>query len=264
MNNPSPLVPQGSLLERSRGKSNVRIAIFTILAVHVVLLSGLLMLGCKREAQQAGDIEEPTTASYFPPYTNDLPPLVQHYLDEAPPVVHAEPEPPRQPQVTRTSAPPVLPPEVTPIVPPAAASAQSQFVPPAEMREYTVAPKDTLGGIATKHGVPLKVVMDANPGIDPLRLRIGQKILLPPNGQPSQVASGRKTAEAPSGGDAATYTVKSGDNLTKIATNHGITVAQLKSLNNLSSDRIQVGQKLKVPSAKSMATNNAASRNGVN
>jgi LysM repeat protein len=261
MNNPSPLVPQGSLLERSRGKSNVRIAIFTILAVHVVLLSGLLMLGCKREAQQVADFEEPATGSYFPPYTNDLPPLVQHYLDDPPPVVQADPEPPREPQVTRTSAPPAIP-TVTPIPAPVTPS-HAEFVPPAEMREYTVAPRDTLGGIAAKHGVPLKVVLDANPSVDPLRLRIGQKILLPPNGQPVQAAN-EKAAETPSRSDVATYTVKPGDNLTKIATSHGTSVAQLKALNNLRNDRIQVGQKLKVPATKSMATNNAAPKNGAN
>lgn len=42
------------------------------------------------------------------------------------------------------------------------------------------------------------------------------------------------------------YTVKSGDYLSKIATAHGITVTQLKSWNNLSSDLIHPGDKLQV------------------
>jgi LysM repeat protein len=260
MNNPSPLVPQGSLLERSRGKSNVRIAIFTILAVHVVLLSGLLMLGCKRDTQQVAVNEEPPVASYFPPYTNDLPPLVQHFLDDPPPVVHAAPEPPREPQVTRTAPIPTPP---APIAPPVAVPGKVEFVPPPEMREYKVVARDTLSGIAAKHGVPLKVVLDANPGIDPQRLQPGQRVLLPPAGSGTQTAVVQKPAETPVSGDVGTYVVKSGDNLTKIATSHGITVGQLKTLNNLNSDRIQVGQKLKVPAAKSMATN-SASRNGIN
>src|SRR5262245_9473577 len=49
MNNPSPLVPQGSLPQPSRGKSTVRIAIFTIVAIHAVFFAGLLMQGCKRD-----------------------------------------------------------------------------------------------------------------------------------------------------------------------------------------------------------------------
>lgn len=43
------------------------------------------------------------------------------------------------------------------------------------------------------------------------------------------------------------YIVKSGDTLWKIASGHGTSVSQLKTLNNLTSDSIVVGQKLKVP-----------------
>jgi LysM repeat protein len=43
------------------------------------------------------------------------------------------------------------------------------------------------------------------------------------------------------------YTVKSGDNLTKIAAQFGTTVRALRSANNLVTDNIKVGQKLKIP-----------------
>jgi len=43
MNTPSPLIPQGAL-PNARGRSHIRIAVFTILAVHVVLLGALLTL----------------------------------------------------------------------------------------------------------------------------------------------------------------------------------------------------------------------------
>jgi LysM repeat protein len=49
-----------------------------------------------------------------------------------------------------------------------------------------------------------------------------------------------------------TYTVKSGDNLLKIAGQHHTTVKALRSANSLTTDRITVGQKLKIP--KSSAT----------
>jgi LysM repeat protein len=44
-----------------------------------------------------------------------------------------------------------------------------------------------------------------------------------------------------------TYTVKSGDSLTKIAKAHGTTVKAIRAENNLTTDHIKVGQKLKIP-----------------
>ena len=47
-----------------------------------------------------------------------------------------------------------------------------------------------------------------------------------------------------------TYTVKSGDNITMIATVLGVKVADLKAVNELKSDDIRIGQELKIPEAK--------------
>ena len=44
------------------------------------------------------------------------------------------------------------------------------------------------------------------------------------------------------------YTVRSGDSLYRIANQHGLTVDELKELNNLESDILRVGQRLTVPS----------------
>lgn len=52
---------------------------------------------------------------------------------------------------------------------------------------------------------------------------------------------------APHSHETATYTIQKGDTLYLIATRYKLTVAQLKSLNNLTSDTIYVGQVLKVP-----------------
>jgi len=48
-------------------------------------------------------------------------------------------------------------------------------------------------------------------------------------------------------GESSTYTVQSGDSLGQIALNHKTDIKTLKQLNNLSTDTIRVGQKIKVP-----------------
>ncbi|MBM7690857.1 LysM repeat protein [Peribacillus deserti] len=53
---------------------------------------------------------------------------------------------------------------------------------------------------------------------------------------------------------ASTYTVKSGDSLSKIAKNSATTIAKLKELNKLKSDSIFLGQKLQLPDTKTSST----------
>jgi LysM repeat protein len=50
-----------------------------------------------------------------------------------------------------------------------------------------------------------------------------------------------------------TYTVKSGDNLTKIATRFGVSLKAVRAANGLKTDSIKVGQKLKIPAKTSGA-----------
>lgn len=54
--------------------------------------------------------------------------------------------------------------------------------------------------------------------------------------------------------EAATYTVKSGDYLYKIASQHKTTVSKIKQTNHLRSDLILIGQKLQVPNKSSVKT----------
>ena len=63
------------------------------------------------------------------------------------------------------------------------------------------------------------------------------------------MSGSRAAATQPSGGMGGNeYTVQKGDTLTLIAKNKGVTVAELRKANNLTSDSLKVGQKLIIPS----------------
>src|SRR5262245_15253485 len=118
MNTPSPLVPQGAFPD-SRGRSHIRIAVFSILAVHAVLLGTLLIFGCKKAPDQVTDqnaILEPTNSFPAPP-----------------PQMAFTPQ--QFPEPTTTQIPPLPPPTATtpadvPAVPTATATAVQTTAPP--------------------------------------------------------------------------------------------------------------------------------------
>jgi LysM repeat protein len=90
----------------------------------------------------------------------------------------------------------------------------------------------------------LKALEDANPGIVPTKLKVGQKISIP---AASGTAPAAVAATDSTGTGEEVYAVKSGDTLTKIAKANGTTVKAIESENNLTTTKIKVGQKLKIP-----------------
>jgi LysM repeat protein len=222
MNTPNPLIPQGTLPE-SRSKTHTRIVVFSILAVHVVLLCVLLLQGCKR-----------TTDTGLTEATNTPPPF------EPPPTFVGPSGQP--PVITQPTSPPPssTPPTVTP--PPQQLTAPPP-APTEPEKEHTVAKGDSFYTISKKYGVTVRAIAEVNPGVDSSRLKIGQKLKIPASSAARAATNGGGTAA----GDEKTYTVKSGDTLMKIAKSHGVTVKALRSANNLRTDRITVGQKIKIP-----------------
>lgn len=228
MNKPSPLVPQGSFEAQAQGKSHVRIAVFTILAIHVVVLGGLLILGCKRE-------EKPADTAIIPPPSDTS--AVQPFIP-APDPFPSNPPPaaPSNTSLVSTSLPPPLPPSNVGILPPA------NNYPDAPAAEHVIVPRDTFATLATKYGVTVKAIQAANTGVNPTKLKIGQKVIIPAKSV-TALSAGMPAASAA----ADSYSVKSGDTLSKIAKAHATTVKEVQKLNGLSTTQIKVGQKLKLP-----------------
>lgn len=172
---------------------------------------------------------------------------------------HVEPPPapvmPPQPEVRE--ARPVTPAPV--FQPPVAVERAPSAMHPADPHVYEVQRGDSLSKIASSHGVTTAEIVDLNKLKDANTIRIGQKLLLPAHARVSTARTQpRAAAPAPTtertasatrpASDAGSYVVQAGDNLSKIASRHGVTVAQLSEANNITDpNRIRVGQKLVIP-----------------
>jgi len=229
MNTPNPLIPQG-ILSQTRGKTNMRIVVFTILALHVVLLGGLLMQGCKPEAKKEAKENELAT--------NGLPLMAPYEPNTNLP---AETPLPTLAQNTNVPVTPID--TLAPITP----------APVGPTTEYAVRKNDSLSKIAKAKGVTLKALEQANPGVDPRKLKVGQKIQVPAPADTGAAVASDAGVAAPTHVKAATstYVVKAGDSLAKIARQHGTTAKAIQAANNLKTTRINAGQKLKLPAARS-------------
>lgn len=250
MNTPSPLIPQGTF-PPTRGKSHIRIAVFTILAIHLVLLGALLMAGCKKTADTTSLDPTSLTNNYG---ISELPSPDTNVVIATQPPSYAPPNvPARAPGPTPTIS--AIPGSTfTPGLPPPLPGPSETLG--ASGIEHIVVKGDSFYLLGKKYGISYKAIAEANPGVDPTRLKIGQKVRIPP-------ASVSQTASLfmGSNGPEKTYTVKSGDTLMKIARSYGVTVKGLRSANRLRTDQIKVGQKLVIP-AKESAPDNVSSSAG--
>lgn len=129
---------------------------------------------------------------------------------------------------------------------------------------YRVKSGDNLGRIASRHRCSVAQIKRWN-GLKSNNIRVGQRLVIYKGGGPSSSSSSASTSSssAASGSQSpaptGTYTVKSGDTLSGIATRHGVTVAQLKQWNNLTSNNIKIGQKLKLNSSSSASPSQSTS-----
>ena len=108
---------------------------------------------------------------------------------------------------------------------------------PENTEYYVVKKSDTLYAIAKKFGMSVDKLKDLN-NLSSNMLSIGQKLL---------VTDKYLTDEN-------TYIVKSGDTLYALAKKYNTTVAKIKEYNNLNSDVLSIGQKLKIPASNKVNT----------
>jgi LysM repeat protein len=240
MNNPNPFVPKGSLLaQQSLRRSRLKITVACVLGVSVTSLLVMLFQGCERK--------QPVADNNPPPV--DTNPAVASSAPSGPdissnPVASAPTSNPvaAAPPGIATVVPPPAP--IIPPAPPAPATPPTPDV--SAGSTYEVAAGDTLAKIAKKNGVTLKALEAANPGVDPKKLKVKQKLNLPGEASPAASASASPASTPDGGGE--TYTIKSGDTLSKIAKRHGVSLRAIRAANpKLNTDHIKVGDKLILP-----------------
>jgi LysM repeat protein len=218
MTNPNPLQTKPLQTDqKNKSRARVKVAVFFVLTIHAVGLLAMLMQGCRRD-QPASETAAADTN----------PPPVTPTLEATNPVVTPEPTP----AATASNPPPVV-------------EAPAPTTQGAAAQDYTVVQGDNYYAIGKRFGgVSAKAIADANPGVDPTKLKVGQKLHIP---AASAAAAAPASSSSSTGGSSDVYTVKSGDNLIGIAKRFSTTVRAIRAANNLTTDNIKVGQKLKIP-----------------
>ena len=113
---------------------------------------------------------------------------------------------------------------------------------------YTIRSGDSLWAISKKFGISRDELHSVNPGLT-VNIQAGQVINVPrsTSAPPEVPPAGSYSVSTLATTQGNVYTVKSGDVLSRIAANQGVTLSELRSANQLSGDLIRVGQKLVIP-----------------
>lgn len=112
--------------------------------------------------------------------------------------------------------------------------AGGKYVAPLGSNYYTVKSGDSLWSISRKFGVSVNELKKVN-NLSSNLLSIGQNLIIP--GKKNNTSSNE-------------YVVKKGDTLYGIANKYNVSVDNLKSYNNLSTDSLSIGQIIKIPDNK--------------
>ena len=116
--------------------------------------------------------------------------------------------------------------------------AGGKYVAPIDSNYYTVKSGDSLWSISKKFGITVDELKNAN-NLSSNLLSVGQNLIIP--GKEAQATSDE-------------YVVKKGDTLYSIARKYNTSVDNLKSINNITTDSLAIGQIIKLPSTSSTAS----------
>lgn len=105
----------------------------------------------------------------------------------------------------------------------------------AQSRTHRVRSGESLYTIGKRYGVSVDRIKAAN-GLRRNTIRVGQELVIPARSSGSAAASEGKV-----------HRVRSGDTLSEIARRYGTTVSKLRFANGLTSNRLRIGQELKIP-----------------
>lgn len=167
------------------------------------------------------------------------------------------------------ATPTPIPPMELPMTPTEGLPPTPTGLPTDQPCEHTVQPGEWFYSVARLYNIDPLDLVAANPRTNPNSLQVGDKLIIPncgktPTPAPAVPAAPDAGAPAvlatltPSGGtavptaiviDQMIYTVVSGDTLGRIAAQYGVTVDDIMKANNLTSDSLQIGQRLVIPVA---------------
>lgn len=126
---------------------------------------------------------------------------------------------------------------------------------------YTVQSGDTLSGIALKFSTTSSKLAQLNSISNPNLIYVGQRLLVNQSSNSNSSSSGQSSSTTTNTEtSSASYTVKSGDTLSGIASQYNTTVNQIVSLNQLSNPNlIYVGQVLKLKNSQTTNLSSSSS-----
>ena len=234
------------------GASRLSGAFVVVLLLHIVALVGVFAFARIKDSRssKANETKTPATASSGPAAGANTPPPANPRNtagNKQPPVAAV-------PAATPTPAPSPAPAIVTHNVPAAPSVAVSERAtseapkPPAK-GTHVVKNGENLTKIATTHNVSVAEIVKANGLKNENDLRVGQELKIPEAGKtPTRVVAETKPKPPEEKSTANSYTVKRGDNLTKISSNTGVKTDVIMKLNGIKDPKkLQEGQKLKLP-----------------